>query len=95
MPALIAKDAETFIELDDVDLAPLLHRIGNARVVLIGEATHATSEFYRMRTRITRELIDTEGFDVVTAEANWPDAARIDHYARHRHLPSSDWTAFA
>ena len=58
----------------------LLERIGDARVVLLGEATHGTSEFYRMRARITRELIERRGFDFVAVEADWPDAARVDDY---------------
>ncbi len=45
-------------EIDNADLAPLLDRIGDAKVVLLGEATHGTSEFYRMRERISRELIE-------------------------------------
>ena len=95
VPGLIAQHAEIFDDLDDADLEPLLRRIGEARVVLIGEASHGTSEFYRMRARITRRLIETKGFDIVAAEADWPDAARIDHYVRHRQAPPSEWTAFA
>ena len=67
----------------------------HARVVLIGEATHGTSEFYRMRDRITRELIVKRGFRFVAIEGDWPDAARIDHYVRHLEYPASEWTAFA
>ena len=95
VPGLIAKHAETFVKLDDADLEPLLRRIGDARVVLIGEASHGTSEFYRMRAQITQRLIETKGFNIVAAEADWPDAARIDHYVRHREVPPSEWTAFA
>jgi protein-L-isoaspartate(D-aspartate) O-methyltransferase len=95
MPGLIAKHAETFVKHQDADLEPLLRRIGNARVVLIGEASHGTSEFYRMRARITQRLIEKKGFNIVAAEADWPDAARIDHYVRHREVPPSEWTAFA
>ncbi len=95
LPGLIAKHAETFGRLEDADLEPLLGRIGDARVVLIGEASHGTSEFYRMRARITQRLIEAKGFSIVTAEADWPDAARIDHYVRHREVPPSEWTAFA
>ena len=56
-----ADAAEPFASIDTVDLSPLLERIGDARVVLLGEATHGTSEFYRMRERITRELIVKRG----------------------------------
>jgi protein-L-isoaspartate(D-aspartate) O-methyltransferase len=64
-------------------------------VVLIGEATHGTSEFYRMRARITRELIERKGFAFVAIEGDWPDAARVDHYVRHAEAAPSEWTAFA
>ena len=50
----ISDRCETFDSIDSADLGPLLDRIGNARVVLLGEATHGTSEFYRMRERISR-----------------------------------------
>ena len=94
VPSLIAKNAEIFTQLRDAKLEPLLERIGNARIVLIGEASHGTSEFYRMRARITQRLIEERGFNFVAAEADSPDAARIDHYARHRDVPPSEWTAF-
>lgn len=58
-------------------------RFGDASVVLLGEATHGTSEFYRARAAITRRLIERHGFTVVAVEADWPDAARIDRYVRH------------
>jgi protein-L-isoaspartate(D-aspartate) O-methyltransferase len=91
----IADACETFDGIDIADLEPLLRRIGEARVVLLGEATHGTSEFYRMRDRISRALIDTKGFAFVAIEGDWPDAARIDHYVRHAEYPPSEWTAFA
>jgi protein-L-isoaspartate(D-aspartate) O-methyltransferase len=91
----IALSCEKFTDIDSADLAPLLERIGDARVVLIGEATHGTSEFYRMRARITRELIERKGFSFVAIEGDWPDAARVDHYVRHAESPPSEWTAFA
>lgn len=95
VPGLITKHAETFTKLEDTDLEPLLRRIGNARVVLIGEASHGTSEFYRMRAQITQQLIENKSFNIVAVEADWPDAARIDRYVRQREVPVSEWTAFA
>lgn len=59
-------------------------RFGDARVVLLGEATHGTSEFYRARAAITRRLIEHHGFNLVAVEADWPDAARIDDYVRNQ-----------
>jgi len=58
-------------------------RYGDAQVVLLGEATHGTSEFYSARAAITRQLVEHHGFTVVAVEADWPDAARIDGYVRH------------
>jgi protein-L-isoaspartate(D-aspartate) O-methyltransferase len=91
----LADAAESFPSIETADLNPLLLRIGSARIVLLGEATHGTSEFYRMRERITRELIVKKGFRFVAIEADWPDAARVDHYVRHFQYPPSEWTAFA
>nr|WP_235954998.1 erythromycin esterase family protein [Sphingobium psychrophilum] len=59
-------------------------RFGDARVVLLGEATHGTSEFYRARAAITRRLVERHGFTIVAVEADWPDAAQIDDYVRHQ-----------
>lgn len=86
---------EPFDDLEAADLEPLLDRIGDAEIVLLGEASHGTSEFYRMRARITRELITRKNFRFVAIEGDWPDAARIDHYVRHFETPPSEWTAFA
>jgi len=91
----VADAAEPFGPIDTVDLAPLLERIDDARIVLLGEATHGTSEFYRMRERISRELIVKKGFRFIAIEGDWPDAARVDHYVRHLEYPASEWTAFA
>lgn len=95
LPGLISRSGEAFETVENADLEPLMERIGEARVVLIGEASHGTSEFYSMRARITKRLIEEKGFKIVAVEADWPDAARIDHYVRHRDFPPSDWTAFA
>lgn len=95
LPQLIAAAVEPIAAIKDADLGPLLERIGEARVVLLGEATHGTSEFYRLRDRMTRELIRHKGFNFVAVEADWPDAARVDHYVRHREYPASEWRAFA
>ena len=95
LPSLILRNSESFAAPEEASFASLLRRIGDARVVLIGEASHGTSEFYQLRERITRGLIKDKGFTIVAAEADWPDATRIDHYVRHRDVPPSDWSAFA
>ncbi len=91
----LVRDAAEPFEGVEPDLDPLLDRIGDARVVLLGEATHGTSEFYRLRTHITRALVERKGFHAVAVEADWPDAARIDRWVRHEDVAPSDWRAFA
>ena len=58
-------------------------RFGDARVVLLGEATHGTAEFYRARADITKRLITEKGFCAVAVEADWPDAYRINYIQSH------------
>jgi protein-L-isoaspartate(D-aspartate) O-methyltransferase len=91
----IAASSEPFNSIEGADLDTLLERIGDAKIVLLGEATHGTSEFYRMRERISQELITRRGFRFVAIEGDWPDVARLDHYVRHFEFPPSEWTAFA
>ncbi len=84
-----------FDSAETLPLDGLMQRIGGARVVLIGEASHGTSEFYRAREHITRALIQDKQFDFVAIEGDWPDAAHIDHYVRHAEYSPSEWTAFS
>jgi erythromycin esterase-like protein len=64
------------------DYDPLIQQIGEARFVLIGEASHGTHEFYRERAQITKRLIQEKGFNAVAVEADWPDAYRINRFVR-------------
>jgi len=64
------------------DFDPLLDLIGDARFVLLGEATHGTHEFYHARAEITKRLIREKGFTAVAVEADWPDAYRVNRYVR-------------
>ena len=84
LPAAIRLAAEPLPELDDPAFGRLFDRYAEARVVLLGEASHGTSEFYRARAAITRRLIEAHGFTIVAVEADWPDAASLDRYVRHR-----------
>jgi erythromycin esterase len=59
------------------DLDPLMERIGDARVVCIGEASHGTHEFYAWRAMLTRRLVEEKGFDLVGVEGDWPDCYRV------------------
>jgi erythromycin esterase-like protein len=64
------------------DYDPLMELVGDARFVLLGEATHGTHEFYAERARITRRLIEEKGFSAVAIEGDWPDAYRVNRYVR-------------
>jgi erythromycin esterase-like protein len=67
---------------DDADLDPLLEQIGDARFVLLGEATHGTSEFYSWRDRLSRRLIAERGFSFVGVEGDWPDCQRVNRWVK-------------
>jgi protein-L-isoaspartate(D-aspartate) O-methyltransferase len=79
LTTLVRENLEAIEDLDEGSLDALLDRLSSARVVLLGESTHGTSEFYRLRARITQALIE-RGFDFVATEADWPDAARVDNF---------------
>jgi erythromycin esterase-like protein len=64
------------------DYDPLMLLVGDARLVLLGEASHGTHEFYRERAQITKRLIAEKGFTAVAVEADWPDAYRVNRYVR-------------
>ncbi len=91
---LIREAAIALPALDNPSFGRLFDRFAQARVVLLGEATHGTSEFYRARAAITRRLIEQHGFSIVAVEADWPDAAAIDRYVRHKVPPVAAEPAF-
>jgi protein-L-isoaspartate(D-aspartate) O-methyltransferase len=93
-PELIAAAAEPLPELDDPAFAEAFDRFAEARVVLLGEASHGTSQFYRARAAITRRLVERHGFNIVAVEADWPDAASIDRFVRHRPKRDGEEAAF-
>jgi erythromycin esterase len=64
------------------DLDPLIERIGNARFVLLGEASHGTSEFYQWRARLSSRLIAEKGFNFVAVEGDWPDCYQVNRYVK-------------
>lgn len=64
------------------DIDPLLALVGDAHFVFLGEATHGTHDFYRMRAEITKRLITEKGFSAVCIEGDWPDAYRVNRYVR-------------
>lgn len=85
-PTLVTALRDTALPLVGApeDFHPLLDRIGDAPLVLIGEASHGTHEFYRIRAEITKRLIVEKGFGAVAVEADWPDAFRVNRYVRGR-----------
>jgi erythromycin esterase-like protein len=83
-PAIdIVRHAALWFEHGRGGLDPILEAIGHARIVLIGEASHGTHEFYRIRADLTEALVEQKGFNVVAVEADWPDAYRVNRWVRH------------
>jgi len=85
----IAHAAEPLPDFEDPAFGKLFDRFASARVVLMGEATHGTSEFYRARAAITKHLVQNHGFAIVAVEADWPDASHVDAFIRGREPPSA------
>lgn len=83
------------LDLDALDADSLLAGIGDARFVLIGEASHGTHEFYQTRAEITKQLIERHGFHAVAVEADWPDAYRVNRYVRGLSADPTAETALA
>jgi erythromycin esterase-like protein len=86
----VVRQEARWFEPSPEGFGPLLDRLGDARVVLIGEASHGTHEFYRTRAELTKALISEKAFNAVAVEADWPDAYRVNRWVRHA---SDDQTA--
>jgi erythromycin esterase-like protein len=86
---LLRQYAEPLPELNSEAFGEMFDRYADARVVMIGEASHGTSDFYRARAAITQRLIEQHGFTIVAVEADWPDAGHVDRYVRG--LAPSAW----
>ncbi|WP_248802361.1 erythromycin esterase family protein [Pseudomonas sp. MWU13-2100] len=86
---LLRQYAEPLPELNSAAFGEMFDRYADARVVMIGEASHGTSDFYRIRAAITQRLIEQHGFSIVAVEADWPDASHVDRYVRG--LAPSAW----
>ena len=78
---LISKKAEALVGAPD-DFNSVIDLVGDARFVLIGEASHGTHEFYRIRAQISKILIAQRGFSALAVEADWPDAYRVNRFVR-------------
>jgi erythromycin esterase-like protein len=91
---MIRETAEPLPDFEDPAFGALFDRYAGAKVILLGEASHGTSEFYRARAAITKRLIEQHGFNIVAVEADWPDAANVDRYVRHRPKREGEEAAF-
>src|ERR1700752_1169003 len=78
----LIRDAAHPLTGSSADYDPLLNHIGDARFVLLGEASHGTHEFYGERAAITKSLIREKGFAAIAVEADWPDAYRVNRYVQ-------------
>lgn len=67
---------------DADDLDELIDHAGLRRLVLLGESTHGTTEFYRWRTEITKRLISEKGFSFVAVEGDWASIYRLNEYVK-------------
>jgi protein-L-isoaspartate(D-aspartate) O-methyltransferase len=94
VPDMIAAAAEDLPPLDDPAFGSMFDRMGGKCVMLLGEASHGTSEFYKARAAITQRLIEEHGFTIVAVEADWPDAAALNRYVRGKQPRESDASAF-
>ncbi len=70
------------LENTDADLDPFIERVRDAHYVLLGEASHGTSEFYTWRAEITKRLITEKGFSFMAVEGDWPDCYRVNRYIK-------------
>jgi erythromycin esterase-like protein len=80
--AIVAQAARRISSAVDYDA--LIERAGEAQLVLIGEASHGTHEFYATRAELTKRLIDEKGFRAVALEADWPDSFRVHRFVTGR-----------
>jgi len=78
---ILRKEAVRLREPEDLD--PLMARIGNARIVMLGEATHGTHEYYTWRSHLTKRLIRERNFNFIAVEGDWPDCYRLNRYIKN------------
>ena len=66
----------------DADLSTIIEAIGDAKIVLLGEASHGTSEFYTVRAKLSKMLIEQKGFSAIAVEGDWPSAQHVNRYIK-------------
>ncbi|KAF2180078.1 putative erythromycin esterase [Zopfia rhizophila CBS 207.26] len=82
LSGVVKEACKPFADIDSKSFGSFFDSFAGSRVVLIGDASHGTSEFYRARAAITKRLIEQHGFSVVAIEGDWPDCRVIDNYVR-------------
>lgn len=85
--------SDNSVELNNInDLYALIEKIGDAKYVLLGEASHGTHEYYTWRTQISKKLIEQKGFSFIAVEGDWPDCYRLNRYIKN--YPDAGKSAF-
>lgn len=64
------------------DLTPILEAIGDAKIVMLGEASHGTSEFYTVRAELSKRLIQEKGFSLIAVEGDWPSSQQVNRFIK-------------
>ena len=79
---LVAAIKELALPFNEHNLNKIVESIGNAQIVMIGEASHGTSEFYTVRAELTKLLINQKGFNIIAVEGDWPSAQTVNRYVK-------------
>lgn len=79
---LIQAISEQSLLLNDASLNKIVEAIGDAKIVMIGEASHGTSEFYNVRAELSKRLIEQKGFQLIAVEGDWPSAQTVNRYVK-------------
>lgn len=79
---LIQAISEHSMPLDNASLNKIVEAVGNAKIVMIGEASHGTSEFYTVRAELSKKLIEQKGFQLIAVEGDWPSAQAVNRYVK-------------
>jgi erythromycin esterase len=78
--------SDSTVAIDDPDgLQPLVDSISDERIVMLGEASHGTHEYYVWRSHLTKKLIEEKGFNIIAVEGDWPDCYQVNRYIKKEH----------
>jgi erythromycin esterase len=81
---IIKKANPLFHVNDQSDLGPLIDSIKNKKIVMLGEATHGTKEFYEWRSKISKELMKNHDFNFISVEGDWPPCQEINKVIQNK-----------